>query len=115
MPGQVLNDQALLAWIHFKRGGLCSFYLNQYWPIDPTRGAYSEERQLEDWQLATGKKMQQTEVMEKSKEELMEELMAKLKEDLAKGRKQVAAKEDTVESYVNISHWISNICRHSEL
>ena len=48
--------------------------------------------------------MQQTEVMEKSKEELMEELMAELKEDLAKGRKQVAAKEDTVESYVNISH-----------
>ena len=63
---------------------------------------------------ATGK-MQQTEVMETSKEELMEELMAKLKEDLAKGRKQVAAKEDTVESYVNISQWISNICRHSEL
>ena len=40
---------------------------------------------------ATGNKVQQTEVMEKSKEELLEELMAELKEDLAKGRKQVAA------------------------
>ena len=44
--------------------------------------------------------MQQTEVMEKSKEELMEELMAELKEDLAKGRKQVAAKEDIVVNVV---------------
>ena len=49
---------------------------------------------------AAGKKVQQTEVMEKSKEELMEELMAKLKEDLAKGRRQVAAKEDTVDNVV---------------
>ena len=47
--------------------------------------------------------MQRAEVKEKTKEELLEELMAELKEDLAKGRKQVAAKEDTVESYVNIS------------
>ena len=63
----------------------------------------------------TGQKVQRAEVMEKTKEELLEELMAELKEDLAKGRKQVAAKEDTVGSYVNISQWISNICRHSEL
>ena len=40
--------------------------------------------------------MQQREVMERSKEELMEELMAKLKEDLMKGRKQVAARDDIV-------------------
>ena len=36
----------------------------------------------------------QTEVMEKSKERLMEELMAKLRENLVKGREQGAAKED---------------------
>ena len=38
--------------------------------------------------------------MERSKEELMEELMAKLKEDLMKGRKQVAAREDIVVNVV---------------
>ena len=40
-------------------------------------------------------------VMEKSKEEMMEELMAKLKEDLVKGRKQVAAKKKVVVNVVN--------------
>ena len=39
-------------------------------------------------------KMQHTEETKKSKEELVEELMAKLKENLMKGRNQVAANED---------------------
>ena len=46
---------------------------------------------------AAGKKMQEAEVMEKFKERLMEELMAKLKYDLQKGRKQVAIKGDIAE------------------
>ena len=45
-------------------------------------------------------KMQHTEETKKSKEGLVEELMAKLKENLMKGRNQVAAKEDIVEDVV---------------
>ena len=42
---------------------------------------------------AAGNNLHQTEVMDKSKEELMEELIAELKENLVKGREQAAAKE----------------------
>merc|ERR1719342_613420 len=41
--------------------------------------------------------MQEAEVMEKSKEKLIEELMAKLKYDLQKGQKQAANKGDIAE------------------